>query len=626
MTSMLSTGISGLNAAQVALSTVSNNISNANTPGYSMQVVRQSESVTPTTGSYTIGGGVDVVAVQRAYNSFLTSALWSSNSSLQRASTYNDLATTLNSSLSASGDLQGSLDSLYGAFSTVANSPGGTSGRQALLGSATSLAQVFNTLGQQLNQQQGQVNGQISSTVNSINSVLSNIANVNRQINQSSGSGQPNALLDQRDALVSTLSGYLGVTAVSEKNGTVSVYSSSGQALVSGGIAYPLATAGSSYDPTTPDVHTSAGSDITGSISGGTLGALLDYRSNVLNPIQNQLGQAALALSSSVNAQQAKGLDLNGKLGAPIFSVPAPTVLSAAGNQGTATVAASVSDVSKLTASDYNLSYNGSQWSLQTSAGQSVPLASNGGGSYSADGLTFTIAGAAQAGDSYQIQPTRNVATGLAVSMTDPRGIAAAAALAISPASGSTGSATAGAISVTDAGNAALLGNATISFTSANAYQVTDASGTVLASGSYTAGQPIAANGWSVALSGTPAAGDSFSVAANTGGLNDNSNALALAALANQGVLAGGSTSVLSAYASITTQIGTVGSQAATNLPTQTSLNNQAVAAQQSVSGVNLDEEAGKLVNFQQAYQASAQIISASQTIFSSLLSAVQAR
>ncbi len=626
MSNMLSTGVSGLNAAQVALNTVSNNISNSNTPGYNMQVVRQTESITQNNGSYTIGSGVNVVAVQRAYSSFLTSAVWSSNSSLQRATTYNDLATTLNSSLSASGDLQGSLDSLYGAFSAVANAPSSTSARQALLGSASALTQVFNTLGQQLSQQQGQVNGQISSTVNSINSVLSNIANVNQQINQSSGTGQPNALLDQRDALINTLSGYLGVTAVSEKNGTVSVYSSSGQALVSGNIAYPLSTAGSTYDPTTPDIYTSAGSDITSSVSGGTLGALLDYRSNVLNPIQNQLGQAAVALASSVNAQQAQGLNLKGQQGAAIFSVPSPTVLSAAGNQGTATVAASISNVSQLTASDYNLRYDGSQWNLQTTGGQSVPLTSNPDGSLSADGITLTITGAAQAGDSYQIQPTRHAATGIAVSMTDPSGVAAAAALATSPASSNTGTATAGAISVSDSSNAALLSNATISFTSANAYQVTDAGGTVLASGAYTAGQPITANGWSVAVSGTPAAGDSFSVAANTNGLNDNSNARSLAALANRGVLAGGGTSVLSAYASITTQIGTVGSQATTNLTTQTSLNNQAVSAQQSVSGVNMDEEAAKLVNFQQAYQASAQIISASQAIFSSLLSAVQAR
>lgn len=625
MANMLSTGISGLNAAQVALNTVSNNITNTNTPGYSRQVVQQTENVTQPNGNYTIGNGVNVLAVQRAYSDYLTSAVWSSNASLQRATTYNNLATTLNSALSGSGDLQGGLDNLYGAFSAVANAPGNTSSRQALLGSASALATVFNTLGQQLTLQQGQINSQITGAVSSINSVLSNIAGINQQINQSSGTGQPNALLDQRDALVGQLSGYLGVTAVTESDGSMSVYSSSGQALVSGGNTYPLSTGGSTYDPTTPDVLDSSGNDITTSLSGGTLGALLDYRTNVLNPVQNQLGQAAVALASSVNAQQAKGLDLNGKQGGAIFSVPSPTVLSASGNQGNAVVGASISDVSQLTASNYNLSYNGSQWSLHTTAGQNVALTTNANGSLSADGLTITVSGTAQAGDSYQIQPTSNAASGLAVSMTDPSGIAAAAALVATAGSANSGTAAAGAVTVSDATNAALLNNATVTFTTPSAYQVTDASGNVLDSGAYTSGQPITANGWSLTLTGAPASGDSFSVAANTNGLNDNSNALTLAGMANLGVLGGGSTSVLSAYANLTTQIGNVGSQAATNLTTQTSLNSQAVSAQQSVSGVNLDEEAANLVQYQQAYQASAQVISTAQAIFTSLLTAIQA-
>ncbi len=624
MANMLSTGISGLNAAQVALNTVGNNISNANTAGYSRQVVQQSEAISQSNGRYTIGTGVDVVAVQRAYSQYLTSAVWSSNASLQHATSYNSLASTLNSVLSGSGSLQGSLDSFYGAFSTVANAPGSTSGRQALLGSANALVTVYNTLGQQLGSQQTQINSQIKSTVASINSVIGNIANINQQIRQASGTGQPNALLDQRDALVNTLSGYLGVSAVTEGDGTVSVYSASGQALVSGSNAYQLSTGGTVYDPARSNVFDSSGNDITSRLSGGSLGALLDYRGNVLDSVQNQLGQAAVALASSVNAQQAKGLDLNGKQGSAIFSVPQPTVLPASSNLGSASVVASISDVSRLTASDYTLSYNGSLWKLQTTAGQSVPLTTNASGSLSADGLTFNLSGAAQAGDSYQIQPTRNAATGLALSMTNPSGIAAAAALSVGAGSSNTGTATTGPISVSNASNPALLNNATVSFSTPTTYQVTDASGSVLASGSYAAGQPITANGWSLTLAGTPAAGDTFNVSANTNGLNDNSNALSLASLANVGVLNGGTISVLDSFAGLTTQIGNVGSQAATNLTTQTSLNNQAVSAQQSLSGVNLDEEAANLVKYQQAYQASAQIIAASQTIFSSLLTAVQ--
>jgi flagellar hook-associated protein 1 FlgK len=340
--------------------------------------------------------------------------------------------------------------------------------------------------------------------------------------------------------------------------------------------------------------------------------------------VQNQLGQAAIALSTSVNTQQSKGLDLNGKQGGPIFRVPTPAVLPSNLNKGSASVSASISNASQLTASNYVLSYDGSNWNLATTSGQSVAMTSNPDGTYSADGMTFSLSGSAQAGDSFQIQPTRTASTSLTMVMTDPNGIAAAAALNATAAKANTGTGSISAVTVTDPTNAALLSGATLSFPTSGSYQVTDSSGNVLSSGSYAPGQTISANGWSVTPAGTPAANDSFAIGANSNGLNDTSNALALAALADAKVLNGGTQSVVDAYGSLTTNIGTVGSQAATNLTTQTSLYNQSMSAQQSVSGVNLDEEAANMVKYQQAYQASAQVISTAQTIFSSLITALQ--
>jgi flagellar hook-associated protein 1 FlgK len=622
MSNLLSIGASGLNAAQVALTTVGNNISNVNTPGYSRQTVLQTENMSNSAGRYSIGSGVDVQSVQRAYSDFLTSAVWSSNSGMQRATTYNNLTTTLNSMLSASGNLQSALDSFYGGFDTVANTPGVASSRQSLLGSAGSMVTVFNTLAQQFTSQQNQVNSQIGTTVDSINSVAGSIADLNAKIHQA-GTNVPNDLLDQRDTMIQTLSGYLGVSTYAQADGSISVYASSGQALVSGDKSFALSTGTDRYDVSRTVVLDTTGTDITSKLSGGTLGALLDYRGSVLDSVQNQLGQAAVALATSVNTQQAKGLDLNGNQGGAMFSVPDPKVLAAGNNKGSASVAASITDVSQLTASDYVLSYDGSNWNLATTAGQSVPMTANPDGSYSADGLTFNLSGTAQTGDSFQIQPTRGAASGLTLAMTDPNGIAAAAALTSKAASANTGTGSIGAVTVADPTNAALLSNATLSFPTAGSYQVTDSSGNVLSSGSYAPGQTISANGWSVTPSGTPAANDSFSVGINANGLNDTSNALAMAQLADKGVLNGGKQSVVAAYGTLTTNIGTVGSQAQTNLTTQTSLYNQSVSAQQSVSGVNLDEEAASLVRYQQAYQASAQIISTSQSIFSSLISAI---
>ena len=629
MSSMLSIGMSGLNAAQVALSTVSNNIANASTSGYSEESVQQAESVTQTNGQYTIGSGVDVVSVQRAYSQYLTSALWSSNTSLQSATTASNLTSTLNSLLSNSGNLQTALDNLYSGFSSVASSPSSSSVREATLGDASSLTTVYNTLGQQLSQQSTEVNAQIGDTVTSINSLSTQIAALNGQITQAGLGSNPNSLLDERDNLVQQLAGLTGVSTSTDSNGAISVYTSAGETLVSGTQSYSLSSGANQYDPTSTDVFDSSGNDVSSQITGGTLGALLNYRSTVLEPAQNALGQSAIGLASSVNGQQAAGLNLDGTQGQAIFSVGSPTVLPSSKNSTDgATVSASVSDVSDLTTSDYILKYTGSGtgtngWSLSTTSGQSVALTANSDGTLSAAGLTFSVSGPAQTGDSYEIEPTRNAATSLSVSMTDPNGIAAAAALTATAGKTNTGTGTVGTVSVTNASNANLLSGATITFGTGGAYTVTDGAGNTT-TGTYTAGTPITADGWSMSLSGTPASGDTFTVAANTNGLNDGSNATALAGLADTGVLDGGQTSVVTSYANLTTQIGDAGSQATTNLTTQTNLYDEAQTNQQSLAGVNLNQEAANLVQYQQAYQASAQVISTAQQLFSSLITAIQ--
>src|SRR6185312_4794695 len=244
--------------------------------------------------------------------------------------------------------------------------------------------------------------------------------------------------------------GITGISVAAQPDGTLSVYSTSGQALVSGSYAYGFQVGSDAYDAGSTSVH-----DISSRLSGGTLGALLNYRRNTLDPAQNQLGRAALALAQGVNAQQAKGLDLNGNQGGPLFSVPAPTVAGASGNQGSATVGASVSDLGALTNDNYVLTYTGSAsapsvkgWALATSSGRTVTMTANANGTLSAEGLTFSVSAGAQVGDSFQIRPTRNAASGLALATSDPSAIAAAAALKGTAAGTNTGGATVSAVGV----------------------------------------------------------------------------------------------------------------------------------------------------------------------------------
>src|SRR5574337_865279 len=113
MADLLGTGISGLLASRVALDTTSHNIANVNTAGYSRQTVDLAARDPQQAGNLFIGQGVDVVGVQRAYSQYLTTALWSQGSSLQRADTFNQLTTDLNNLLGGNNNLQTALDSFY---------------------------------------------------------------------------------------------------------------------------------------------------------------------------------------------------------------------------------------------------------------------------------------------------------------------------------------------------------------------------------------------------------------------------------------------------------------------------------------------------------------------------------
>ena len=315
MADMLSTGVSGLLAAQIGLSTVSHNVANANTDGYSRQLVSFGARLPEGQANYYVGTGVNTVAVQRAYSQFLNSSLWSASSGQGRASAMASLTGQLNNQLSGSSNLQTSLDSFFGAVQDMANAPSDAASRQVLLARAGGLASTFRALSGQFNQLSGQVQQQIGDTVGSINSDSQSIARLNGLIRSSQATdGTPPAdLLDQRDALVKKLAGQVGISVVPQNDNTISVFVGNGQALVTGTEAHALATAPNMYDATRQEVVGAAsGNVLSGRIGGGTLGALLDFRSNVLDPAQNQLGRTAQALASAFNAQHAQGYDLQG--------------------------------------------------------------------------------------------------------------------------------------------------------------------------------------------------------------------------------------------------------------------------------------------------------------------------
>jgi flagellar hook-associated protein 1 FlgK len=171
---------------------------------------------------------------------------------------------------------------------------------------------------------------------------------------------------------------------------------------------------------------------------------------------------------------------------------------------------------------------------------------------------------------------------------------------------------------VVDATNPNLRTPASIVFASPTSYSIDGG-----AAQTYSPGGNISVNGWQVQISGAPAAGDTFALGSNTGGTGDNRNALAAANLQSTGVLSNGTTSVTGAVSAMITGIGSQAQQINTAQQAQTAVNTQALSQVQSVSGVNLDEEAANLLQWQQAYQAAAQALNIGNSLFATLLSAV---
>jgi flagellar hook-associated protein 1 FlgK len=394
---------------------------------------------------------------------------------------------------------------------------------------------------------------------------------------------------------------------------------------VLGSNAAKFVTQPDAFDPTRLSVAFQAGSstvDMSSSVSGGTLGGLVDFRREMLDPARNQLGQIAVALTSVANSQHREGMDLQGDMGGDLFLVGAVEVLPERGNTGSGTLAITRSNIAAMTADDTVLEYNGATWSARnamTGAAVAMTGAGTSGSPFIANGLSIVVGGAAASGDRFLVKPTSGAIGGMGVAVTDPSRVAAAAPIRSSVAATNRGAGTISAGEVLDASNPQLRSAVTIDFIDATHYSVNGAG-----SFDYTAGSNIDVNGWRVTISGAPQAGDQFTVANNAGGVGDNRNALALADILGRGVLSGGTESVNGAISRFVGGIGVATSQSQGNADAQSVILGDVKGSIDSVSGVNLDEEAANMLRYQQAYQAAAQVIRITQTLFDTLLGATR--
>ncbi|MFJ3484441.1 flagellar hook-associated protein FlgK [Pseudomonas sp. NPDC090202] len=682
--SLISIGLSGLNASSAAMTTIGNNTANVDTLGYSRQQVMTTASAQQNIGVGFIGTGTTLSDVRRIYNGFLNTQVQTSTSLNSDAQAYLGQASKLDSLLSDSATgISTVMANFFTSLQNLSSAPTGSAERAAFLKSASALSSRFNALSTQMKEQNSSINSQMTTVAGQVNSLASSIASLNTQITQAqSTGGTPNSLLDARDEAVRQLNDLVGAKVVQNTNGNYDVYIGTGQPLVTGGTANTLTAGPSDNDPSTYALklnYQNSSVDVSSVVTGGTLGGLLRYRSDVLQPAANELGRLAMVVSDQVNSQLNQGVDANGEFGANMFtSINDPSLVSQRStanknnSAGSGNLDVTIANTGALTTNDYQVTFT-------STTGYSVKRLPDGKdmGSYDLsttpppviDGFSLKLnGGAVAAGDSFKVSPTKSGADGIKTVMTDPKTIGVAA-----PLTGTIGASNKGTgvfsqptlktqadiyntTATTDLRNAITGktpmrlqmgdvqpdGSQTYSLVNAQGQPVNDKNGNPI-TGSIVPGQNNdltlevgytdssgASQSFSIgmSISGSPTSGDTYNIAMTGAGSTDNRNAqVALDLQTKQTVdTAAGNGTGMSLSGANSKLISTVGAQAAQAKDDATATSavlDQATSARDSVSGVSLDEEAANLVKYQQYYTASSQIIKAAQAIFSTLINSL---
>lgn len=544
MSSLINNAMSGLNAAQAALNTASNNIASYNVAGYTRQTTIMSQANSTLGAGGWVGNGVYVSGVQREYDAFITNQLRAAENQSSGLTTRFEQMSKIDNLLSSkTSSISTSMQDFFTSLQTLVSNAEDPAARQALIGKANGLVNQFKTTDQYLRDQDKQVNTAISSSVEQINNYSKQIASLNDQISRLTGVGagaSPNDLLDQRDQLVSELNKIVGVEVSVQDGGTYNLTMANGYTLVQGSNARQLAAVPSSADPsrtTVAYVDAAAGNiEIPEKLlNTGSLGGLMTFRSQDLDQTRNTLGQLALALATEFNTQHKAGFDANGDAGKDFFAIGKPSVIGNAKNSGNAVLTAEVDDSTKVQATDYKVVYDGSKWQVTRLADNTTFEAKpDANGKLDIDGLKVTVSGTpgAKANDSFTLKPVSDAIVNMKVMVTDES---------------------------------------------------------------------------KIAMSGLKDSGQS-----------DNRNGQALLDLQTKATV--GNKTFNDAYATLVSDVGNKTATLKTSSTTQGNVVTQLTNQQQSISGVNLDEEYGNLQRYQQYYLANAQVLQTASSMFDALM------
>ena len=661
---LLSIGASGVLAQQKLLWTTSNNISNINTQGYTRQ----------STILYTnsTGLGVGMSQTNRLLDLYAQAEVRRDTSDFKYyQSAYNQLAVTDQLLSDSSNSISTAMNNYFKAFQAANESPNTDASRESLMSQIKAMNNRFQTISGSLNKQYATINNKVEGEVKSINDLLSGVNELNQQIAKSGGNSDGTGLnlVDQRDELIRQLSEKMDIRTVAQSNGTTLVNLSTGQSLVLAGGAATLSVTQGNPDVTQTGLQLTIGTSKASlnTTVGGALGGLYEARDG-LQPVQREVGQLAVALSDAMNSQNKLGMTLNNQLGADLFTLPTSNGLPNANNTGTGaiSVAFMAGKGSEVTPNDFEVKFtSGSNFEIYMLDGDTKSLVTSGSTppalfqmpNY---GIELTVSGTPAAGDSLLLQPTRDAAANIGIAVSRGKDIALAASVKTSASANNYGTAKIALAGVYNTGTgssftaSALQTTAphTVKIDSAGNYEVSDGGSPAVLLGVAPAaskGQNLFANmelplggpksyanvkvqpGFDVNVSGIAKANDQFSIGFNTNGFSDNYNGLALANLQTQDLVRKGNSTAADNKMTFTegfsATLSTLGSKVSslkTNVDAAEAKQSQSLDRFNSEAGVNMDEEAANLVRFQQAYAASAQIISTAKTVFDTLLSAAR--
>ena len=636
--------VSGLLANQAAIATTSHNIANANVEGYSRQRVDQGQRLPEFFGGNYRGTGVEIGAIKRIFELSHQLELQSTTSDFNLFDSFLSQAERVDGLLADSENgINNAIQNFFAALQGVTNDPASIPARQVLLSEAETMVSRF-----------ALVHSEISTLADAI-------AGLNNQIAGSPGSFPPD-LLDKRDAAVTRLSELVAVQTLPQADGTLSVFIGTGQSLVIGSLANDLSASVDPLDPRSRRLNITAGNsviDVTANISGGKLGGLLTAVDDIIEPAFNTLGRVAIGIADAFNSQHQLGIDLNNQLGGNFFtdindpSIEAARVIASQANTGNAQLSITIDDPSLMKDAFYQLFLSGGNYQLvdlntNTTIASFAPPVAPATVAIASEGISINfLSGAGANGDNFELQPARNFARDFRSLLTSAEQIAAASPVRGEQLISNIGSGKIVRLSVSDTSTAQFTttpGSLTpplrIEFDTTpgefSIYDMTTGVPVLLAGGlpGYVANQennmlalagpPFDTYGYDITLSGDPQPGDAFDITYNDNGAGNNDNISLLGELQFSGRLDGGNSSFQQAFGRIISSIGVKTLSARIKRDSAESLQFQAKARKESLSGVNLDEEAANLIKFQQAYEASAQVISVARTLFQTVLDSVR--